>query len=148
MICYYRHAQAAAGNTQDIFSRLGRPTPRLPFSLPLSQGLFPRISTPFSLNSETSPPSSRGPPPPPFPGFMHPFSQAFHGRHLPGYPGGPALPSHHFIPNFKHERDIDAGNKNYIILSVFFQNYKDGSMTLVNKSAPIETLSSVSNTPV
>ena len=110
MTCYYRHAQAAAGNTQDIFSRLGRPTPRLPFSLPLSQGLFPRISTPFSLNSETSPPSSRGPPPPPpFPGFMHPFSQAFHGRHLAGYPGGPGLPSHHFIPNFKHERDIDAG---------------------------------------
>ena len=35
------------------------------------------------------------------------------------------------------------------LLSVFFpKSDKDGSMTLVNKSAPIETLSSVSNTPV
>ena len=44
-------------------------------------------------------------------------------------------------------------SRNYLthtfVLSVFFpKSDKDGSMTLVNKSAPIETLSSVSNTPV
>ena len=78
--------------------------------MPLPQGLFPRIGTPFSLNGDTSPPSARPPgpggPPPPFPGFVHPFSQAFPGRPFP-FPGG--LPPHHFLPNFKHERDIDAG---------------------------------------
>ena len=100
-------AAQAAGTNQDIFSRLGRPTPRLPFSLPLAQGLFPR--TPFSINGDTSPPGVRvsapgAPPghPLPFPGFMHPFP----GRPFP-FPGG--LPPHPFLPSFKNERDIDAG---------------------------------------
>ena len=88
-----------AASNQDIFSRLGRPAPRLPFPLPFTSGLFPRIPAPFNPNGET--PLRPGG----FPGFMHPFSQ-FHGRPFP-FPGN--LPHHHFMPNFKSERDIDAG---------------------------------------
>merc|ERR1719150_3075561 len=38
---------------------------------------------------------------------MHPFSQAFPGRPFP-FPGGVG---HHFLPAFKHERDIDADSE-------------------------------------
>jgi len=91
-----------AASNQDIFSRLGRPTPRLPFPLPFTSGLFPRIPAPFNPNGETPPRPPGG-----FPGFMHPFSQ-FHGRPFP-FPGN--LPHHHFMPNFKSERDIDADSE-------------------------------------
>jgi len=93
-----------AATNQDIFSRLGRPTPRLPFALPLTSGLFPRIPTPFNLNGD-NPPRPGG-----FPGFMHPFSQ-FHGRPFPFTGNLPNLPPHHFMPNFKSERDMDADSE-------------------------------------
>jgi len=97
-----------AASNPDLFNRLGgvgrpgggvgpHPPPRLPFPLPLSGGLFPRIPAPFNLGAD-------GRPPPPFPFPIHPLSQ-FHGRPFP-FPG-PA----HFLPNFKSERDVDGDSE-------------------------------------
>merc|ERR1712223_455664 len=97
-----------AASNPDLFNRLGggatrpggvgsHPPPRLPFPLPLTGGLFPRIPAPFNLNSD-------GRPPPPFPFPIHPLSQ-FHGRPFP-FPGPP-----HFLPNFKSERDVDGDSE-------------------------------------
>jgi len=96
-----------AASNPDLFNRLGgvgrpggvgpHPPPRLPFPLPLTGGLFPRIPAPFNLSGD-------GRPPPPFPFPIHPLSQ-FHGRPFP-FPGPP-----HFMPNFKSERDVDADSE-------------------------------------
>lgn len=89
-----------AASNPDIFNRLGRPPPpRLPFPLPLSGGLFPRIPAPFNFNGDGRPGGHS-----PFPGFIHPLSQ-FHGRPFP-FPAPP-----HFMPNFKAERDADADSE-------------------------------------
>ena len=96
------YRQAAASN-QEIFNRLARPGqhPRLPFPIPLTSGLFPRIPAPFPGLPGEQP----APPRPPFPPFLHPFSQ-FPGRPFP-FPA--SLPPHHFLPNFKNEREVDGG---------------------------------------
>jgi len=97
-----------AASNPDLFNRLGgvgrpgsggpHPPPRLPFPLPLTGGLFPRIPAPFNLGADPG----RHPPPFPFP--IHPLSQ-FHGRPFP-FPGPP-----HFLPNFKSERDVDGDSE-------------------------------------
>ena len=110
-VCFRHATSAPVSSPQELFARLGRPPPpRLPFPLPLPQALFPRIQAPFP--PDVSPPGgARGPPqgaPSPFPpGFIHPFSQSFPGRPFP-FPGS-GLPPHPFLPNFKHEREADAG---------------------------------------
>ena len=127
-LCFRHATSAPVSSPQELFARLGRPPPpRLPFPLPLPQGLFPRIQGlggPFP--PDASPPGgARGPPqgaPSPFPpGFIHPFSQSFPGRPFP-FPGS-GLPPHPFLPNFKHERDVDAGKESFYFEHFQTRNY-------------------------